>query len=375
LDEKQLIARRRTPMNDQKYVALDVDSANIVAGVYDKKGESVMRTHMRTNRKDIEQFFKGLSGRVHVTFEEGTQAAWLYDVIKPLVREVTVCNPRRNKLLQSGSKGDRIDVEKLGKLLRLGEVEPVYQGEQTMLGLKHLVHGYECLVADTTRAMNRLKAVFRGRGIGCRGGAVYQNDEREEWLRKLEVEGIKARANYIYRELEELRKLRDEAEKSMCREARKQSVYKVIIKVPGLGPIRTAQIIVAVGSPHRFRTKRQFWAYCGLAVVSRSSADYEWVEGRVRRRNKPVQTRGLNKNFNRRLKAVFKGAGLTAMAKDKEFKQYYQQMIDKGIRPEMAQLTVARKIAAITLTVWKKGEKYDPERMNQAAQSTGNPVN
>ena len=126
-------------MNDQKYVALDVDSANIVVGVYDEKGESVIQAHIRTIRKDIEQFFKGLSGRVHVTFEEGTQAAWLYDVIWPLVAKVTVCNPRRNKLLQSGSKGDRIDVQKLGKLLRLGELEPVYHGEQTILGLKHSI--------------------------------------------------------------------------------------------------------------------------------------------------------------------------------------------------------------------------------------------
>ena len=71
-------------MNEHKYAALDVDSANIVAGVYDKKGESVIQAHIRTNREDIEQFFRGLNGRLHVTFEEGTQAAWLYDIIRPL---------------------------------------------------------------------------------------------------------------------------------------------------------------------------------------------------------------------------------------------------------------------------------------------------
>jgi transposase len=48
-----------------------------------------------------------------------------------------------------------------------------------------------------------------------------------------------------------------------------------------LGPIRIAQILAKVASPHRFRTKRQFWAYCGLAVVTRSIADYHFVEGRA----------------------------------------------------------------------------------------------
>ena len=362
-------------MNNQKYVALDVDSANIVAGVYDSKGGLVIQAHIRTNTKDIEQFFRGLNGRVHVTFEEGTQAAWLYDVIRPLVAEVTVCDPRRNKLLKSGSKGDRIDVAKLATLLRLGELHPVYHGEETILGLKHLVHGYQNLVVDTTRAMNRLKAIFRGRGIGCRGRRVYSKDERKELLNKLEIEGIKARANYLYEELDSLVKLRSEAEKIMCREARRHSAYKLIKQVPGLGPVRIAQIIATVGSPHRFRTKRQLWAMSGLAVVTRTSADYEWINGRVRRRNKPPQTRGLNKNFNRTLKSVFKGAAMTAIHKDAHFKQRYQQLLDKGIRPEMARLTIARKIAAITLVLWKKGEKFDPKKMNQAAQCTGNPEN
>jgi hypothetical protein len=71
---------------------------------------------------------------------------------------------------------------------------------------------------------------------------------------------------------------------------------------------------------------------------------------------------------------VFKGAALTAIATNNEFKQYYQRMIDKNIRPEMARLTVARKLASITLSVWKKGEKFDPERVNQAAR-TGIEVN
>lgn len=355
-------------MNEHKYVALDVDSANIVAGAYDEKGKVIMEAHLRTDRKVIEQFFRGLSGRLHVTFEEGTQAGWLYEVIRPLAEEVIVCNPRRNKLLQSGSKSDRIDVRKLGRLLRLGELRPVYHGEESLLGLKHHVHAYDRLVGDTTRAKSRLKALYRGRGIGCRGGAVY-GSERDEWVRKLEIEGIKARATYLYEELDLLLKLRCEAVKAMCREARRQPAYKVISRVPGLGPIRTAQLIAAAATPHRFRTKRQFWPYCGLAVVTHSSGDYEWVDERIRKRKKPVQTRGLNKNFNRTLKAVFKGAALTAIRNNKEFKQYYQRMIDKGIRPEMARLTVARKLAAITLAVWKKGEKFDPERVNQAART------
>jgi transposase len=356
-------------MNKHKYVALDVDSANIVAGVYDDKGEPIMQCHIRTNSNDIREFFRGLSGTVHVTFEEGTQAAWLYDLIRPLVAEVIVCNPRHNKLIQAGNKSDKIDVDKLAKLLRLGELRSVYHGEKTIQGLKHLDHGYQNLVEATTRAKNRLKSLFRYRGIGCRGSEVYDYATRKDWLKKLDIEGLEARAIYLYEEIKCLTALREKAEKALCREARKHPAYKFIIQLPGLGPIRTAQIISAVGSPHRFRTKRQFWPYCGLGVVTHSSADYEWVAGRIQRRKKPAQTRGLNKNHNRSLKAVMKGASLTAIHKDEDFKQYYQGLLDKGMREEMALLTVARKIAAITLAVWKKGEAFDPKRLNQAAKA------
>jgi transposase len=359
-------------MTVDKYVALDVDSANIVIGVYDRKGQQIMRGCIRTNGNDIRQFFKGLSGNVHVVFEEGTQAAWLYDLIRPLVAAVTVCDPRENKLLKSGNKSDDIDVDKLARLLRLGDLEAVYHGEETIQGLKHLVGAYENLVSDTIRAMNRLKAMFRGRGIGSRGTKVYSYEGRDEWLTKLNIEGLRARAGYLYQQIDCLMKLRMEARKAMCGEATRHSAYKLISGVPGIGPVRTAQIIATVGTPHRFRTKRQLWPYCGLAVVTRSSADYVWVGEQIRKRKRPPQTRGLNKNYNRRLKQVFKGAALNAIRTNEQFKQYYQGLIDKGIRPEMAQLTVARKLSAITLAVWKKGEKFDPEKLNQAAQSTGN---
>ena len=54
---------------------------------------------------------------VHVTFEEGTWAAWLYDLLKPHVTRLVVCDPRRNALLQEGNQNDRVDARKLAELL------------------------------------------------------------------------------------------------------------------------------------------------------------------------------------------------------------------------------------------------------------------
>jgi transposase len=361
-------------MSNHKYVALDVDSANIVAGVYDSKGKALMQCCIKMNAQAVREFFKLLSGTVHVTFEEGTQAAWLYELVHPLVAEVIVCNPRQNQLMKAGNKSDRIDVAKMAKLLRLGELRPVYQGAAAAQGLKQLAHGYQALVGDSTRVMNRLKAIYRSRGLSCTGETVYEAEERDQWLAKLKSGERQRRAETLYAQLDCLLQLRAEAEKELGRAARRHEAYKWICSTPGLGPIRTAQILATVITPHRFRDKRQFWPYCGLAVVTRSSSDYEWVGESSKRKRKRIQTWGLNQNYNRTMKAVFKAAALSVLVRNKEFREYYQKLCEQGMRPEMAQLTIARKLAAIVLILWKKGERYDSKKLKQAAPGTGQAV-
>ncbi len=75
-----------------------------------------------------------------------------------------------------------------------------------------------------------------------------------------------------------------------------------------------------------------------------------------------MSLRGLNRNHNHELKNIFKGAAIIA-AKAGPFQEFYTALVAKGIRPEMARLTLARKIAAITLLVWKKGVSFDAQHL------------
>jgi transposase len=152
----------------------------------------------------------------------------------------------------------------------------------------------------------------------------------------------------------------------MLKELRRHPAYLILKAVPVLGPIRIAQILAKVASPHRFRTKRQFWAYCGLAVVTRSSADYQFRGGKAEKRKRAPMTRGLNPNFNHRLKNVFKSAAVDGIHQS-PFEGYYAGLLVKGIRPELARLTLARKIAAVTLTLWKRGERFDELKVSEQA--------
>ena len=206
----------------------DVHQSSTVAAVHNERGKRVMESILETQSETIQSFLKGLTGTVHVTFEEGTHAAWLYDVIKPLVSELIVCNPRANKLLASGNKSDRVDADKLAQLLRGGQLKGVYHGGLSVRALKELVHNYDALVEDTTRVMNRIKAIFRGRAIRCAGRDVYHQRHRGEWLEKLMEPAVRRRAEFLYEELESLKVLRREAKKEMLREARRHSAYQLL---------------------------------------------------------------------------------------------------------------------------------------------------
>ena len=77
--------------------------------------------------------------------------------------------------------------------------------------------------------------------------------------------------------------------------------------------------------------------------------------------------RGLNRNHNPELKNLFKSTALSASLRPGPWQKCYQRMLARGIKPAMAQLTLARKIAAVVLTLWKKGESFDPDKLTMQA--------
>ena len=116
-------------MNSVKYIGMDVHKEAICIAVLNSSGKLVMECTIETKAITILDFLKGLRGSLHVTFEEGTWAAWRYDLLKPHVDKLVVCNPRKNALLKDGNKSDRIDARKLAEMLRGNQLKPVYHGE------------------------------------------------------------------------------------------------------------------------------------------------------------------------------------------------------------------------------------------------------
>src|SRR5438445_11755742 len=112
-------------MTSTKYIGMDVHKESISIAVMNASGKIVMECVIETKASMILQFINGLRGDLQVTFEEGTSAAWLYDLLKPHVTKLVVCDPRKNKSMREGNQNDKIYARRLPELLMIDHLNEV----------------------------------------------------------------------------------------------------------------------------------------------------------------------------------------------------------------------------------------------------------
>jgi transposase len=340
-----------------KYIGLDVHSASCTLAVVGPKGKRLGSQVTETRGPALIEALRSIPGQRHLCVEEGTQSEWLYEILSPHVEDLVVAHLSERR----GQKDDRRDAFALAQALRVGSIpRRVYKGLGRYRKLRQLARAHRMVATDVARVRNRLKSLYRSRGVSTSGKRVYGAAERAQWLAKLDP-ATRAAAEVLYPQLDALVEVGARAQKDLVDESHRHPITRILETVPGLGKIRVAELVPIVITPHRFRTSRQFWSYCGLGIVMRSSSDWVRVDGRWIR-DDVAKTRGLNRNHNRTLKWVFKGAATTVLTHGFPLRDHYDQMLEAGTKPNLAKLTLARKIAAITLAMWKNEEVYDPKR-------------
>ncbi len=341
-----------------RYIGLDVHMQTCTLAVVGPSGKRLTSRVVETNGRALVEAIRSIPGQRHVCLEEGTQSTWLYELLRPHVEDVVVTLPLRRR----GAKDDLRDSWALAEDRRTGALKTVvYKAPPKMSGLRDAVRGYSMLTGDLVRAKNRIRALYRSRGIRT-DKRIYQAEERGGWERKLPVSPRRLAAIFGGY-LDSVEQRRGEAASWLREEAKSHAMIKLLATAPGMGPTRSAQVVAIVVAPERFRTARQFWSYCGLGIVTRSSAD--WVQQRGRWvRAQTVQTRGLNRNRHPLLKAVFKGAATTVIQglPKHPLHRDYERLLEAGVKPNLAKLTLARRIAAAVLSMWKHREVYDPKK-------------
>jgi transposase len=349
----------------ERYLGLDVHAESCTLAVISAAGKQLKDLVVETNGQARIEAIRLIPGRKHLCLEEGTQSAWLYEILDPHVDELVVVGPCGER----GQKNDKLDAYARAEELRRGTLGTrVFKAPNSAL-LRELAKSHLCVGRDLVRIQARLKSVYRSRGVPTPGASVYGTRERAAWLERLPLPS-RRRAQALFAQLDFLVEHEQRAEAELIEELAHHPIASVLRTCTGLGPIRVARLLSVVVTPHRFRTRQQFWSYCGLGIVMRSSSD--WVrtaEGGWVRASVP-QTRGLSRQHNAVLKELFKGAATSVITQAGDGPLYadYRRMLGSGTKPNLAKLTLARKIAATALRLWKDEEVYSPKiaRANSA---------
>jgi transposase len=348
-----------------RFIGLDAHGQSCTVAVMGPSGRRLDNGVVETNGKALVERIRQVAGDRHLCMEEGAHSEWLFEVLRPHVKELVVIQPLRN----AGAKNDAIDAWALADMLRRDAVPAtVFKAPSAFPALRQAARGYVATQQDMVRAKNRLHAVYRSRGV-TPTSEIYEAETRLEWLQKLPPQH-RHLAELLSHQVDGVNQSHELARDWLLEEASRSPITKRLATAPGIGPIRAALIVAIVVTPHRFRTTRQFWSYGGLGIVTRSSSD--WVRDKGSWVRSPVaQTRGLNRRCQPLLKALFKGAATTIIERMPNHPLHadYQRTTEAGTKPNLAKLTLARRIASIVLAMWKHEEDYDPAKHRRTPQS------
>jgi transposase len=335
------------------YIGTDTHISTLDFKVVNNLGKVTMADKVPTSALKFINFVKSVPRPRQVIIEEGPLAAWFLEICTQNEEQLIISDPKRNHWIgSSGQKEDPIDAEKLAQLARGGYIKEIHHPTGQRRRFRELVMAYHDTVKSVVRVKNKIKAKFLQNGISSSGQTVYSPDHRTQWRQKLPQEPILlVIIDSLWQQLDQIRDNLETLLREIKEQAKRYPEIKLIDEIPGMGVIIAATVVAILETPQRFADKRKVWAYAGLGIDRKSSANKIYAEK-------------LGKEYNRILKCVVEEAAQAAINSDKDnsFRRTYSEMtIKKGISPQRAKLTIARDIIATAWAMWKKGDHYNPD--------------
>lgn len=316
---------------DTQYIGLDAHSSTCTFCVIDPQGAEIDNKTIVTNGRLLVDYVQSLGGKNILAFEECDLSCWLFDILHKHVREVVVCNPAQNAQYKR-AKTDKLDARNLANLLRGGYLKPVFHDASAREKLRMLVSSYQDNLQEVVRIKNRLKTIKRRVRLYPKKDAPTHASFIQEQLTS---------------HLDQLLISHKEYQQQITRCVQRFKETNILMSIPGIGYIHSAKIIAQVIDPERFKSKYKFFAYCGLVKHPRISANRNYGSTRIW--------------GNRTLKCVFKMAAHSAIGGHNSLNVLYGHLRDKGVSDRNARNTIARKIATLTLSLWKNNQRFSNE--------------
>lgn len=335
------------------YIGADVHNNSTELAI-EKRNRIIARYSVPTTIPAISNVLDSLQGRKYLAVEEGPMAGWLYRNLSKKVNELIVCDPRRNKLIDSdGDKDDKIDAAKLACLLRGNYLRAVYHSEDDHRSeLKHWVALYHDRVRDAVRHLNKIRARCRMYGVQIPRLVLRVPSRRSQWLSEIKHPVLVKQLNMLWIGYDATAKQTRVAKQQLIELSKKYPIILFWKELPGIGLIRATTLFAFLDTPWRFKQKNKLWKYCGVGLQRTTSG--------TDKKGKPKPARlHLPWAVNRTLKNAILGAALSAInQKSNAFRIYYERMLKDGVIGSNARHAVARKLLTVMWGMWKTNSRF-----------------
>jgi len=348
-------------MNDTPSIAwlgLDAHSKNCVLGQLDDQGREVKWWKFPTQPQQLIAQLQAIpAADKRLMLEESNLARWLGQLLQPHVQQLVVCDARRNHLIsQDHHKHDRRDAFALARLLRLNEFKPVWQPVEVQRVLfKRSAQAYENAVQRQTRLKLQLKALFQHWGLFPTGSTVFAKTGRNDWLKQLPHDTLRAQALILYELLDQALASQRQCRRLMCQAGRQFPEVKRLRTTPGIGLVGAHLFVAYIQDPTRFKKFSQLTRYCRLGIRDRSSDD------------KPLGYQQLDRQGVGTLKAITYRAFLQAAKRRTgpvwDFYEFSRRQTGSTTH---ARLNTQRKILLTLWTLWLTGRDFDPDTFSRS---------
>lgn len=328
------------------YIAFDWAQKIVAVARMSAKGKRIQCFETEASTKELRVYLKSLSGKKILTIEESSTSQWLYTEFRDSVDELIICEPRRNRLLQEGAKNDKIDAQKLVRLLKADLLKPVFHSADEFIYLRKLVSGYKALVKAGVRSKNQRSALFIANGLDKKMHELVNDSE------KFVLTGLD-------RSIELYQEEKQRYEREFARLKKEHKLINSLCSIPGVGKINAVHIAAIVVDPRRFPNRKNFLSYCGLVKHVKMSGGNSYGK--------------RTPHFNRVMKTILKTAALVNIysCKSNHFNSYHEYLMrEKNYADFNARHAVARRIGVIIFGVLKTQEKFNPDQVRCEPVST-----
>lgn len=264
-------------------VGLDVHWRTSTYCILDSNGKKIKTRTVRGGWRLLLAELTTLPRPWSVCYEASCGYGVLHDRLSQMAAKVVVAHPGRLRLIfRSKRKNDRIDAEKLAKLLYLDEVPAAHVPSKAVRDWRAMVEFRRRLIDRRVAVKNALRSLLRSHGIAMPRGLWTRKGL--SWLAEVKLPSPLAgvRREILLDELQSLEQKVRRVTQLLDEIADRNSSVTVLRTIPGVGP-RTAEAVAAyIDDPHRFGRNRRVGAYFGLIPCQDSSAGLNRL-GRITR--------------------------------------------------------------------------------------------